>query len=96
MKEHKGLTSQEVQESFQKYGNNRLSIKESATLWEMFVESFKDKWILILVAALGIKILFNFIGMAFPSLGEVDWYDVISIALAIILSTGFATAPLKK
>lgn len=86
-----GLTSKEAEESLKKYGNNKLSAKETQTFWQMFLESFKDKWIIILLAALCVKIFFNFIAMLVPSLGNADWYDAVSILFAILLSTGFST-----
>ena len=86
-----GLTTAQAEESKAKYGDNTLSTKESQSLWSMFVDSFKDKWIIILILALCIKIAFNFIGMMFPELGHADWFDVISILAAILLSTGFST-----
>lgn len=86
-----GLTWDEAKKNQEKFGNNALSAKESQSLLSMFIDSFKDKWIIILLAALLIKIFFNFIGMIFPTLGETNWYDAISILAAILLSTGFST-----
>lgn len=90
-KKNYGLTSAQAEESLKKHGNNKLSVKESQSLFSMFVESFKDKWIIILLLALFIKIAFIFIGIIFPQLGEVEWYDAASILAAILLSTGFST-----
>lgn len=86
-----GLTSAQAEESLKKHGNNKLSVKETQSLWSMFVDSFKDKWIIILLVALFIKIAFIFIGVIFPQIGEVDWYDAVSILAAILISTGFST-----
>ena len=86
-----GLTWEEAKENKEKYGDNALSAKETESLLSMFIDSFKDKWIIILLAALLIKIFFNFIGILFPMLGETNWYDAISILAAILLSTGFST-----
>ena len=90
MKKYVGLTSAQVAESKSAHGDNRLSSKEATSLWEIFKEAFQDQWILILLAALGLKILFNFIGMLFPQIGEANWYEAVSLIFAILLSTGFS------
>lgn len=86
-----GLSTVEAEKSLAEHGNNKLSVKESQSLLSMFIDSFKDKWIIILLLALFIKIAFIFIGMIFPQLGEQEWYDAVSILAAILISTGFAT-----
>ena len=90
MKKFKGLTSAEVQASKNAHGDNRLSSKEDNSLLSIFVEAFQDQWILILLAALGLKIIFNFVGMIFPAIGEANWYEAISLIFAILMSTGFS------
>lgn len=90
MKNFKGLTSAEVQASKNTHGNNRLSSKEANSLLSIFIEAFQDQWILILLAALGLKIIFNFVGMIFPAIGEANWYEAISLIFAILMSTGFS------
>ena len=90
MKKFKGLTSAEVQASKSAHGDNRLSSKEANSLLSIFIEAFQDQWILILLAALGLKIIFNFVGMIFPAIGEANWYEAISLIFAILMSTGFS------
>lgn len=90
MKNFKGLTSAEVQASKNTHGDNRLSSKETNSLLSVFIEAFQDQWILILLAALGLKIIFNFVGMIFPAIGEANWYEAISLIFAILMSTGFS------
>ena len=90
MKKFKGLTSAEVQASKNAHGDNRLSSKEANSLLSIFIEAFQDQWILILLAALGLKIIFNFVGMIFPTIGEANWYEAISLIFAILMSTGFS------
>lgn len=90
MKTFKGLTTQEVTASKAAHGDNKLSSKEANSLLSIFIEAFKDRWILILLAALGLKILFNFVGMLFPELGESNWYEAVSLIFAILMSTGFS------
>ena len=90
MNNFKGLSSAEVAASKSAHGDNKLSSKEANSLLSIFIEAFKDQWILILLAALGLKIIFNFIGMIFPGIGEANWYEAISLIFAILLSTGFS------
>ena len=90
MKTFKGLTTQEVVASKAAHGDNKLSSKEANSLLSIFIEAFKDRWILILLGALGLKILFNFVGMLFPGLGESNWYEAVSLIFAILMSTGFS------
>ena len=90
MKTFKGLTTQEVTASKTTHGDNKLSSKEANSLLSIFIEAFKDRWILILLAALGLKILFNFVGMLFPTIGESNWYEAVSLIFAILMSTGFS------
>lgn len=90
MNNFKGLSSAEVAASKSAHGDNKLSSKEDNSLLSIFIEAFKDQWILILLAALGLKIIFNFIGMLFPGIGEANWYEAVSLIFAILLSTGFS------
>lgn len=84
------MTSAEVQASKNAHGDNRLSSKEANSLLSIFIEAFQDQWILILLAALGLKIIFNFVAMIFPAIGEANWYEAISLIFAILMSTGFS------
>lgn len=87
-----GLTSQEVEVSKQNFGTNQLSAKEKDSVFKMLINSFKDVWILVLCAALGIKILIAIVGFFVPELAnDGEAIEMISIAIAILLSTGFST-----
>ena len=48
----KGLTDEEVKKQREKYGTNKLSKKETKSMWAMFKDSFKDIWVIVLCAAL--------------------------------------------
>lgn len=91
-----GLSSKQVEENKAKYGDNSLSVKQSATFLEMFLESFKDPWIIILLLALGVKFLINIATIFFPILGEPNWYEVGSLLIAILLSTVVSTVSAYK
>ena len=48
---HEGLTSQEAQERLKKYGYNELIAKKRKSALSMFLDEFKDIFILLLIAA---------------------------------------------
>lgn len=91
MKKYQGLTTEEVLNSREKNGSNKLMIKEAQTLFSYFIDALKDKWIIVLFVALAIKLSFNIIMLFNKSFGTPDWYDVISILMAIIIATGFSS-----
>ena len=88
----KGLSESEVAKSQKEYGTNQLAKKEQESLWSMFLGAFDDIWIKVLSAALVLKIILAIVGIVVPALaGENDVIEIISIALAIALATGFST-----
>ncbi len=87
-----GLSDAEVEKSKQQFGTNELSRKEAESLWSMFIGAFNDIWIKVLCGALLLKILLAVLGIIVPALaGENDVVEIISIIMAIGLSTGFST-----
>jgi calcium-translocating P-type ATPase, PMCA-type len=91
MKKYQGLTTEEALNSREKNGSNKLMVKEAQTLFSYFIDALKDKWIIVLFVALAIKLSFNIIMLFNKSFGTPDWYDVISILMAIIIATGFSS-----
>jgi calcium-translocating P-type ATPase len=90
--ELKGLSTQEVEKSKQKYGTNALSKKEQESLLSMFLGAFNDIWIKVLCIALGVKVVLTIVGMIYPALsGGNDAIEIVSILIAIVLATGFST-----
>ena len=87
-----GLNDQQVEESKSKNGTNELSKKEPKSVLSMFVDALKDICIIVLLASLGVKVLFTILGMVVPSLhtGN-DALEIVSIIMAIALATGFST-----
>lgn len=69
-----GLTTEEAKERLKKYGYNELATKEGPTIWEMFLEQFKDFLVLILIAASIVSII----------VGEVT--DSIVILIIVVLN----------
>lgn len=87
-----GLTNLEVEQSKQKFGTNKLARKEQESILSMFIDSFKDIWILVLCGALLIKIVLTIVGFIIPELSSGnDLIEIVSIVIAIILATGFST-----
>ena len=76
----KGLTAQEVRESRELNGANVLTEKERTTLWKKYWEKFDDPIITILLIALGINLVFTF-------LGKVDWFECLGIFISVMIAT---------
>lgn len=58
VKEERGLSHQQVQESRSFYGANLIPKEEATPLWKLILEQFKDRLVLILLAAAFISFLF--------------------------------------
>ena len=87
-----GLSTEEVNESKNKYGTNALTPKKVDTIWEMLLGALGDICVKILLLALGVKVLMAVIGIWVPQFhGEGDIIEIISIFAAIFLATGFST-----
>lgn len=82
-----GLTDAEVEKSKAEYGTNALAKKKQASVWSMFLDACNDIWVKVLFAALFVKVVMFMFGL---STGN-DIYEVISIVVAIALTTGFST-----
>lgn len=70
----KGLTNEQAQKHIEKYGYNELVGKEGLTIWQMFLNQFKDFLILILIGSAIISIV----------AGEV--VDAVVILIIVILN----------
>lgn len=74
-----GLNDREVLESRNKHGKNIISSKKSDSFFKLFLSSFGDPIIKILLIALAVKILFLF--------KNFDWYETIGIVIAIMVAS---------
>ncbi|MDR0272210.1 MAG: HAD-IC family P-type ATPase, partial [Clostridiales bacterium] len=79
-----GLSSQQVEESKAKYGDNSLTELESEGFWSKFKDNMGDPMIKILCVALAINVVFVFLGRA-------EWYEAVGIAAAVLLATFVST-----
>lgn len=79
-----GLTDSQVEESKKKYGDNNLTEQITESFWDKLRANFGDPMIKILCVALGINVIFAF-------LGQTEWYESVGIAIAVILATFVST-----
>jgi Ca2+-transporting ATPase len=90
---HEGLTSQEAQERLKKYGYNELVAKKRRTALHMFLDEFKDIFILLLIAATIFSAIIGYYDLLTGAAEEVmeAFADVIIIGAIVILVavTGF-------
>lgn len=88
----KGLTDDEVDSSKEQYGVNKMTPKKVATVFEMFIGALDDPCAKILMAVLGVKLLFVFLGIWIPQFrNDSDLVETASIFAALCLSTGIST-----
>ena len=80
MESVRGLSRAEVGESRERYGTNKLTERKKVTFWQKYWEKFDDPIIIILLVALGINIVFTF-------LGKVDWFECAGIFLSVLIAT---------
>jgi calcium-translocating P-type ATPase len=80
-----GLTSAQVAKSKEEHGDNRLTEVAKEGFWAKFMGNLGDPMIKILCVALGINIVLLFLSP------EVEWYEPVGIAIAILLATFVST-----
>ncbi|MCM1370293.1 MAG: calcium-translocating P-type ATPase, PMCA-type [Clostridium sp.] len=74
-----GLNTNEIIESKNKYGTNKISSKKPEGFLKLLIESLGDPIIRILIIALGIKIVFL--------IKDFDWYETVGIVIAIFIAS---------
>ena len=77
--QYKGLTEEEVQASAERFGTNRLAKQKKQSFLSRLLKNLGDPIIRILLAALGINLVFM--------LGSFDWFETLGIVLAITIAT---------
>ena len=89
---HKGLTTEQVEESRKKHGSNILTPPEKESLWSQFLEKFKDPIIRILLIALALSVGVSLYEFFAHDEGLSVLFEPIGIFVAIMLATciGFA------
>lgn len=81
-KHYSGLTNEQVEASWQRYGKNILTPPARTPLWKLFLEKFKDPIIKILLAAALLSLVISII--------HNEYAETIGIFAAIFLATGVA------
>lgn len=79
-----GLSDEQVQASREKYGTNSLTEQKRESFWAKLLGNFGDPMIKILCVALLINVVLVI-------LGKSEWYEVVGIALAVIIATVVST-----
>ena len=74
-----GLTEEQVLENRKKHGSNSITSLKKETFFSLFIESFSDPMIRILLIALGIKTIFL--------IKDFDWYETVGIVIAIFIAS---------
>lgn len=87
----KGLTAAEVEESRAKNGSNKLSETKGESFWDKLKGNFEDPMIKILLVALLINVVIFILGATGVISTDVEWYEPLGIALAVILATFVST-----
>jgi len=82
-----GLSSEEAKSRIIQYGFNELKEKKRRTALQMFLEEFKDIFILLLIAATVFSVIIGYYElMRDPSLGFLETYaDAITIGIIVVL-----------
>ncbi|MGM9647824.1 MAG: calcium-translocating P-type ATPase, PMCA-type [Eubacteriales bacterium] len=76
---YNGLSEADVKASAERYGTNRLTKQKKQSFLSHLLKNLGDPIIRILLAALGINLVFM--------LGSFDWFETVGIVLAISIAT---------
>ncbi len=85
-----GLTDEQVKQSKEKYGDNRLTEQKRETFWQKLLENFGDPMIKILLVALVLNVIFVVLHYA-AGIGDTEWYEAVGIAAAVLIATFVST-----
>lgn len=80
---YRGLLPTEVEQSRERYGENRFSTAKRAGFWRHFFANLGDPVIKVLLVALGVHLLLLF--------RNADWFETVGIAVSILLATFIST-----
>lgn len=83
-REIRGLSSEEILRSREKYGDNSLIKEKSKSFFKRFLENLNDPIIKVLIFALTVEVVFTF--------GSCNFFEVGGILAAIIIATTVSTA----
>lgn len=86
-----GLSSAQVKESKEKFGDNSFTENSTESFWDKFKGNLGDPMIKILCVALAINIVFAVLGGLGVLEGAPEWYESVGIAVAIAIATFVST-----
>jgi P-type Ca2+ transporter type 2C len=87
VEKYKGLTSAEVDESREKYGRNEVAPPERDPWWKMYLETFEDPIIRILLIAIGLSMFITGYKYWETNGKEFEWYEPVGVMVAVFLAT---------
>lgn len=76
----KGLTAEQVKKSAKEHGRNVITEEKPRTFWQTYWEKYDDPIIIVLLVALGLNVIFSF-------MGKVEVQECFGILLSVIIST---------
>jgi Cation transport ATPase len=82
--EKTGLTSDQVQQSREKNGKNQLPQKENDPYWKVFLRSFKEPIVIVLLGAVVLSFvssIYSFQIETDPQAGQESLYEAIAILI---------------
>ncbi|MFD1066436.1 cation-translocating P-type ATPase [Oceanobacillus locisalsi] len=79
-----GLTTQEATSRLKKYGYNEIEDKEKVPTWKLFLETFKDPMVIVLLAAAAVQILIG------------EWVESIIIFLVLLINAVISVVQTRK
>ena len=85
-----GLTTAEVSESRQRYGDNVLTPIAKESVWRQFLKKFKEPLIVVLLVAGLLSIGISFYEYFVSGEGAFVFFEPIGIFIAVLLATGLA------
>ncbi len=87
----KGLSDEQVIKSREEHGSNALSEVKGETFMKKLLANFGDPMIKILMVALAINVVILILSKTGVVDADVEWYEPLGIALAVILATFVST-----
>lgn len=79
-----GLSNQETESRIKKYGYNEIGDKEKIPTWKLFLETFKDPMVIVLLAAAAVQILIG------------EWVESLIIFLVLLINSVISVVQTRK
>ena len=82
---YRGLSEEEVKKSRETYGENVVAPPERDPWWKMYLETYEDPIIRILLIAIILSLCIA--GYKYYTTGEFEWYEPVGVIVAVLLAT---------